>query len=240
MFLRESALQRRKAELTLAQIREKLPNGRLAPNLAHMCKFIWEWIYAKQIAPRETRGALGGFYVVNNSKYMDKLSDWHQLWFTSADSSWNGHRLNTSAPQYPRGHWGMGVTNSKVLGSCQTAAPIGTEFGTRRQIRLGMDIAKYNSPLNTTGGISGVLGVTHLSMGKLPNGWTDWHQIRYTSVDSSGNGHRKKDNKPHDTPRLHFGGGALGGQQFKSLGNVVKWLDRLGIHFAHIIMQGNQ
>ena len=36
--------------------------SRLAPNLAHMCKFIWEWIYAKQIAPRDTRGgALGGF-----------------------------------------------------------------------------------------------------------------------------------------------------------------------------------
>ena len=35
--------------------------GRLAPNLAHTCKFIWEWIYAKQIAPRDTRGALGGF-----------------------------------------------------------------------------------------------------------------------------------------------------------------------------------
>ena len=34
---------------------------RLAPNLAHMCRFIWEWIYAKQIAPRDTRGALGGF-----------------------------------------------------------------------------------------------------------------------------------------------------------------------------------
>ena len=33
---------------------------RLAPNLIHMCRFIWEWIYAKQIAPRDTRGHLGG------------------------------------------------------------------------------------------------------------------------------------------------------------------------------------
>ena len=33
---------------------------RLAPNLAHMCRFIWEWIYAKQIALRDTRGAIGG------------------------------------------------------------------------------------------------------------------------------------------------------------------------------------
>ena len=35
---------------------------RLAPNLAHICISIWEWIYAKQIAPRDTRGgAVGGF-----------------------------------------------------------------------------------------------------------------------------------------------------------------------------------
>ena len=51
-----------------------------------------------------------------------------------------------------------------------------------------MDIAKYNSPLNSTEGISGDLGGHKL--GKLPNGWTDLHQIRNTSVDSSGNGHR--------------------------------------------------
>ena len=31
------------------------------------------------------------------------------------------------------------------------------------------------------------------------------------------------------------GGGGLVGQQFKSLGNVVKRLDLLGIHFAHIM-----
>ena len=54
------------------------------------------------------------------------------------------------------------------------------------------------------------------SLGKMPKGWTDWHQIRYTSVDSSGN-------------RYHTEAfcGVLGGQQFKSLGNVVKRLNRL-------------
>ena len=72
-------------------------------------------------------------------------------------------------------------------------------------------------------------------LGKLPNGWTDWHQIRYMSVDSSGNGHRL--NKQFDPryPTTAFCGGGLGGQQFKSLGNVVKRLDRLGIHFADIM-----
>ena len=34
---------------------------RLASHLVHMCRFIWEWIYAKQIALRDTRGHLGGF-----------------------------------------------------------------------------------------------------------------------------------------------------------------------------------
>ena len=41
---------------------------RLAPNLVHMCRFIWEWIYAKQFAPRDTRGHLGGFRGSNIQK----------------------------------------------------------------------------------------------------------------------------------------------------------------------------
>ena len=43
-------------------------------------------------------------------------------------------------------------------------------------------------------------------MGKLPNGWTDWHQIRYTSVDSFGNGHRLQTIRP----TIPYGG-ILGG-----------------------------
>ena len=46
------------------------------------------------------------------------------------------------------------------------ARPIGTKFGICLRIRLGMDMAKYNTPLNTMGGggISGGLGVTILSL----------------------------------------------------------------------------
>ena len=33
-----------------------------------ICRFIWEWIYAKQIAPRDTRGHLGGFRGSNNQR----------------------------------------------------------------------------------------------------------------------------------------------------------------------------
>ena len=67
---------------------------RLASNLVHMCRFIWERIYAKQIALRDTRVHLGGF----------------------------------------RG------SNIQVRGSCQTPGPIGTNFGSRLRIHLGMGI----------------------------------------------------------------------------------------------------
>ena len=134
---------------------------RLAPNLVHMCRFIWEWIYAKHIAPRDTRGHLGG---------------------------------------------GFRGSNIKVTGSCQTTGPIGTNFGSRRWIHLGI----YKSPLNTPGGMAGGLGGHKFkSLGKLSNGWTDWHQIWYTSVDSSGNGHRLKTIRP-TIPRGDILGGFMG------------------------------
>ena len=46
---------------------------------------------------------------------MGKLSDWHQLWFTSADSSGNGHRLNTSRPSIPQGALGGGGGRSSQI-----------------------------------------------------------------------------------------------------------------------------
>ena len=165
--------------------------GRLAPHLAHICEFIWEWTYAEQIALRDTRGYLGGFRG-STIQRSGKLSDWHQPWFRSADSSGNGHRLNTSRLSIPRWHfWGggvrvshiqtsgeavkrldrlapnlahicrsiwewiytkqnaprdirgalgvLGVKHSKVWGICQTAGPIGTKFGSRLRIHLGID-----------------------------------------------------------------------------------------------------
>ena len=70
---------------------------------------------------------------------------------------------------------------------------------------------------------------------KLRNGWTDWHQIQYTSVDSSGNGHTLKTIRPRIPHGGIWGRGGLEGQQVKSLENVVKRMDRLGINFAHIM-----
>ena len=51
---------------------------RLTPNLVHMCRFIWEWIYAKQIAPRH-KGALGGFRGSNIQKSREAVKRLDQL-----------------------------------------------------------------------------------------------------------------------------------------------------------------
>ena len=90
VFLRESARTAAKSRTNLSINSGKATKrlGRLAPNLAHMYKFIWEWIYAKQIALETQRGylvVLGGQQLKN----IGKLSDWHQLSFTSADSPGN-------------------------------------------------------------------------------------------------------------------------------------------------------
>ena len=88
--------------------------------------------------------------IQQSGKLSNGCTDWHQIWYTSAASSGNGHRLNTICP-IP-----------------QTALPGG-----------------------------GGLGGHKFKSGKAaPNGWTDWHQIWYTSVDSSGNGHMLKTIRP--------------------------------------------
>ena len=90
---------------------------RLAPNLAHLCRSIWKWIYAKQIAPREKRGARGGFrgqIFISLGKLSNGWSDWHQLWFTSADSSGNGHKPNSKSPLNTPGGIGGGGRGSQI------------------------------------------------------------------------------------------------------------------------------
>ena len=88
-------------------------------------------------------GGLGGRKLKCLGKLSNGWTDWHHIWYTSADSSGNGHMY-----------------------------------------------AKYHSPLNTPGKFRGVLGgKTFKCLGKLSNGWTDWHQLWFTSADSFGNGH---------------------------------------------------
>ena len=66
----------------------------------------------------------------------------HTHTHTHTDTCGNHSSIDTSRPTLPKGHFGvlLGVTNSNVLGSCQTAGPIGTNFGSRLRIHLGMDI----------------------------------------------------------------------------------------------------
>ena len=87
--------------------------------------------------PERHKGALGGGGLVGQTfKRQGKLSngwtDWHKLWFRSADSSGNGHRLNTSRPSIPRGHvGGGGIRGSQIKKSWEAVK--------RLWIHLGMD-----------------------------------------------------------------------------------------------------
>ena len=124
-------------------------------------------------------------------KSLGKLSngwtDWHQLWFTSADSSGNEHRLNPSRPSIPQGAF--------------------------------------------EGGGGGVGGHKFKSLGKLLNACIDWHQIWYTSADSSGNGHRLNTIAPQYPRGIS---GFFSGSQIQMFGEAGKRLDRLAPNLVQI------
>ena len=88
-------------------------------------------------------GGLGGHTFKSLGKLSNGWTDWHQIWYTSAYSSGNGHRLNTIRPSIPQGHFDgfYVVTNSSLgklpnggstiqkTGKCgQTAGPMGNQF----------------------------------------------------------------------------------------------------------------
>ena len=179
--------------------------GRLAPNLAYMCKFIWEWICAKQIAPRDTRGALGGGFRCKQVKSLGKLSDWYQLWFTSADSSGNGHRLNTSRLSIPQGAFrggGVGCHKFKSLGKLSNGWTDWHQIWHTSADPSGNGYTPNKLSLETQGGYG---GQTFKSLGKLSKGRTDWHQHWFMFADESGNGHRLNTIRP-TILQGHFGG----------------------------------
>ena len=112
MFFFESARTAAKSRTNLSTNSGKATKrqGRLAPNLAHICKCMGMDIRQTNCLSRHKggghlgRGGLEG----QQFKSLGKQSDWHQLWFTSADSPGNGHRLNTSRPSIPQGALGGG------------------------------------------------------------------------------------------------------------------------------------
>ena len=119
-FCASQRVQRRKAELTLAQIREKLTNGWANwHKIWHTCANSYGIGYMPNKLPLETQWGTWRVLGGQQFKSLGKLSDWHQLWFTSADSSRNGHRLNTCRPSIPQGAFrggGLGCHTFKSLG----------------------------------------------------------------------------------------------------------------------------
>ena len=181
---------------------------RLAPKSVYVCGFIWEWAYAKHNSPHDTPGAFGGRgggLGGHTFKCLGNLStgwtDWYQIWYKSADSPGNGHRLDTIRPSIPHGFGG--VTNSKVWGSCQTTGLIGTKFGKRLRIRLGIDIGEIqfasHYPRGHFWGFRGSQIQTFFEAVKRLD------QIWHTCADSSRNGYT-----PNKLPWRHRGGGSWG------------------------------
>ena len=69
--------------------------------------------------------------------------------------------------------------------------------------------------------VGGLGGQKFKHLDNLPNDWTDWHQIWYTPVDSSRNGHRLNTISPSIPQRALGGGGeVIGGYKFKHLDNL--------------------
>ena len=105
-------------------------------------------------------------------KLSNNWTDWHQIWYTSADSSGNGHRLNTIRPSISQGaFWGvLGGHKLKSLLKLSNGWTDGTEFGTHVQIHLGMDIRQTNCPSRHKGGSWVFSGSNIQKFGEAVNG----------------------------------------------------------------------
>ena len=68
---------------------------RLAPNLVQICGFVWNGHGLNTNRPSIPQAVLGGHKFNNLGTLSNNSTDWHQIWFTSADSPGSGHRLNT-------------------------------------------------------------------------------------------------------------------------------------------------
>ena len=175
--------------------------------------------------PSISQGALGvwGHKFKSLGKLSNGCTGWHRIWYTSADSSGNGYRLNTIRPTIPQGHFGGGVwvTNSNVWGSCQTAGPIGTKFGTNlyhsgnghrlNTIRLSI----------SQGAFCGFQGVTAVPIG--------------TKFGTHVQNHLGMDIRQTNCPSRHKEAiGGFRGSQIQMSVEAVKLLDRLTPNLVHV------
>ena len=172
---------------------------------------------------------------------MGKLSngwnDWHQIWYKPADSSGNGHRLNTIRPSIPQGV--LGGSQIQILGK------LSNNWTDWHQIwytsadssgnghRLNIQFA----PQYPRGHFGGLEGHKFKSLLKLSNGWTDGTKFG-THVQI----HLGMDICQTNCSSRHKGGtwGVLGGQTFKSLEKLSNgWTDWHQLWFTSADSSGN-
>ena len=134
-----------------------------------------------------------------SGKLSNNWTDWHQIWYTSADSSGNGHRLNTIRPSIFQGaFWGVlgGHTFKSVLKLSNGWTDWHQIWHTFADLS-GNGYTPNKLPIETKGyHVRGFKGQAFKSLVKLSNDWADWHQLWFTSADSAGNGHRLNPSRP--------------------------------------------
>ena len=158
-------------------------------------------------------------------------SDRDQIWHTHADSPRKGSGKNN-----PEGNlWGFRGPEIKFFGKLpngwtnwhqiwHTYADSSGNGHRLKPISPSMPQGAFGG-----GGVRGSQNATSLE--NLPNGWTDWHQIWYTSADSSGNGHRLKTISPSISQGAFWG---FQGSKMQKSGKSTKRLDRLAPNLVHV------
>ena len=216
---------------------------RLAPTLVHVCGFIWEWTYAKCMSPLTTPGGIsgggvGGHKFKNLRKLSNCCTDWHDIWYKSADSSGNRHRQNTIRPSLPQGV--LGGHKFKCLGKLSNSW---TDW--HHIWYSSADSSRNGHRLNTIRpsisqgafGGGGLGGHKFKSMLKLSNCWPDCHKCgKHVQI------HLGMDIRQTNCPSRHNGGhlGIVGGQTFKSLEKLSNsWTDWHQIWYISADLSGN-
>ena len=201
-FCASQRVQLRKTELTLTLIRERQPNGWADwHQIWHTCanNIDMGMDIRQTYCPSTHKGGTWFFLGGQQCKSVGKLSDWHQRWFTSADSSGNRHMSANNTPRWHSGGEGVVCIKVKGMGKLANGWNDWPQIWHTCSDSSGNGYTPNKLPLDTQGGhLGGFMG-----LGKLSNGVTDWHQLWFTSADSSGNGHKLNPSRP-SIPRGHF------------------------------------